>query len=212
MMIFDGDRREVECYLQAVDEIQLSDDYSVIRMAMARLELEFRNILIYHTISLQILKLKHKKKGNKDKNFKASPKRHLDEDLLRHGIGSATKIGAVPLDAINDLRCIAERMISCGYMCQCIDAYATVRKSVVDATFHRLGIDDVRWGNFTLRPRSFVGKKLLSLYVLWLLRLSQWAEAVRGALSEFADDVFWDKFEVVVYGGTIDPLTVHVMN
>ena len=59
-MVFDGDRHEIDRYLQAVDEIQrsmesatISDDQSkaniAIQIAMARLEDEFRNILIAHT-------------------------------------------------------------------------------------------------------------------------------------------------------------------
>ncbi|KAK7294165.1 hypothetical protein RJT34_17049 [Clitoria ternatea] len=134
--IFDGDRRDVERYLQAVDEIQRYDDYSVIQMAMARLELEFRNILISHvdvlTISL------------------TSPSCLM----LMFEVEDEEKL-TVPLDVINDLCCIAERMISSGYLGQCIEVYATARKSsVFDATFRRLEIDDVEWGK--LNPRAMV--------------------------------------------------------
>ena len=69
-MIFDSDRNEVDRYLQAVDEIQRSlssttinsesssnsDESglnSTIRIAMARLEDEFRNILLSHTAPLE---------------------------------------------------------------------------------------------------------------------------------------------------------------
>lgn len=63
-MIFDGDRYEIDKYLQAVDEIQrsmesasISDDSakanSAIQIAMARLEDEFRNILIAQTSPLE---------------------------------------------------------------------------------------------------------------------------------------------------------------
>ncbi|GMP95259.1 hypothetical protein CsSME_00044370 [Camellia sinensis var. sinensis] len=59
-MIFDSDRQEIDRYLQAVDEIQRSmesvtvtDDQNKVngamQIAMARLEDEFRNILISHT-------------------------------------------------------------------------------------------------------------------------------------------------------------------
>lgn len=63
-MIFDGDRQEIDRYLQAVDEIQrsmesasISDDNNkannAIQIAMARLEDEFRNILIAHTAAVE---------------------------------------------------------------------------------------------------------------------------------------------------------------
>ncbi|KAK3220545.1 hypothetical protein Dsin_014515 [Dipteronia sinensis] len=65
-MIFEGDRCEVYRYLQAVDEIQrsissttISDDEqtkvnSAIQIAMARLEDEFRNILLVHIHAIDI--------------------------------------------------------------------------------------------------------------------------------------------------------------
>ncbi|KAK2651433.1 hypothetical protein Ddye_011289 [Dipteronia dyeriana] len=65
-MIFEGDRCEVDRYLQAVDEIQRSmssttisnDDQtkvnSAIQIAMARLEDEFRNILLVHIHAFDI--------------------------------------------------------------------------------------------------------------------------------------------------------------
>jgi exocyst complex protein 7 len=67
-MIFESDRDEVDRYLQAVDEIQLSlssaslsgDEQqsgnkanSTIQIAMARLEDEFRNILLNHTSPIE---------------------------------------------------------------------------------------------------------------------------------------------------------------
>nr|GMD32261.1 exocyst complex component EXO70A1-like [Ipomoea batatas] len=63
-MIFGGDRQEIDLYLSAVDEIQrsmesasLSDDQSkansAIQIAMARLEDEFRSILIAHTSPIE---------------------------------------------------------------------------------------------------------------------------------------------------------------
>ncbi|CAL8131056.1 unnamed protein product [Prunus armeniaca] len=65
-MIFEGHRDEVDRYLQAVDEIQrsmssaslVSDDdqaklNSAIQIAMARLEDEFRNILLNHTSPIE---------------------------------------------------------------------------------------------------------------------------------------------------------------
>ncbi|KAH7866262.1 hypothetical protein Vadar_017836 [Vaccinium darrowii] len=58
-MIFDGNRHEIDVYLTAIDEIQrwmesatLADDQNkantAIQIAMARLEDEFRNLLISH--------------------------------------------------------------------------------------------------------------------------------------------------------------------
>ncbi|KAL2539047.1 exocyst subunit exo70 family protein D1 [Abeliophyllum distichum] len=56
-MIFEGDRHEIDRYLHAVEEIQKSmesttvseSSSSALQIAMARLEDEFRNILLSHT-------------------------------------------------------------------------------------------------------------------------------------------------------------------
>ncbi|KAK7294160.1 hypothetical protein RJT34_17043 [Clitoria ternatea] len=163
-MIFGGDRKEVEQYLQAVAEIQCSDDYSVIQMAMSRLEHEFCNILLSHTNPLHSLKTQDEEEQQKQEQqpqsscsclghfpFHTPPKHahHNDKPIVFHR-DAFSLTGLVPNDAINDLRGIAERMISCGCMCQCIEAYASVRKSLIDATFERLGIDDVSWGQLDL--------------------------------------------------------------
>ncbi|KAK7294167.1 hypothetical protein RJT34_17051 [Clitoria ternatea] len=187
MFIFHDDRRDVERYLQAVHEIQRFGDYNDIQMAMSRLELEFRNILISHTNPTSHLNTQKHKQKQLEKtcgcfgffrfhSSSASPKRHdddvdqepfggdddnkededdnnkpvsddddLDRDSLVSSSGSFRDIRA-PFDPINELCCIAERMISSGYMCQCIETFATVRKSLIDDTLRRLGIDDdVRW-------------------------------------------------------------------
>ncbi|XP_027344675.1 exocyst complex component EXO70B1-like [Abrus precatorius] len=144
-MIFGSHRQEAEHYLQAVDEIQSFDDQSAIPIAMARLENEFHNILISHTIPtsfLHHLNTEEKEIQNSCGCFRflrsdASEKRHDDDDKL-------LRFGDIPYDAINDLRCIAERMISSGYLGNCVHVYASVRKSVFVATLQRLGIGDVQ--------------------------------------------------------------------
>ncbi|KAM7480636.1 hypothetical protein LguiA_028849 [Lonicera macranthoides] len=60
-MIFYSDRRKIDRYLQAVDEINLSmksatitnEQSSAMQLAMARLEDEFGNILITHTTTIE---------------------------------------------------------------------------------------------------------------------------------------------------------------
>ncbi|XP_027344674.1 exocyst complex component EXO70B1-like [Abrus precatorius] len=154
-MIFSGDQQEAECYLQAVDEIQLSNDESAIPIAMARLEDEFRNILISHTNPTSYLHHLNTKEEIKEEEpqqgcacfghlrFNASPsaRRHVDDhDMLL----LPSRFREIPYDATNDLRCIAERMISSGYLDHCIHVYASVRKSGIFAYYKWLGINDVQ--------------------------------------------------------------------
>ncbi|KAI3949775.1 hypothetical protein MKW92_039965 [Papaver armeniacum] len=176
-MIFDGDRQEADRYLNAVDEIQRSmesTDVSVdsskingaIQIAMARLEDEFRNILITHTNPLEIESLI-------DTNSSVSGGRHCrsmsqfngdvdysddqEHDNGEHHRGrtstsyrttsSIKEIDLIPQEPISDLRSIAERMITAGYLRECIQVYGSVRKSAVDASFRRLGVEKLSIGD-----------------------------------------------------------------
>ncbi|KAL1293699.1 hypothetical protein HN51_054336 [Arachis hypogaea] len=208
-MIFDGDRQEVDRYLQAVDEIQrsmssasISDDPKVncaLQIAMARLEDEFRNILISHTNPIEADSLidptslhfttpedeeDHDQQQQQQQQqdtaadssssssfSSASKQRHLNDgdsseadgcaNLFRFNSGdgassvnssyrstsSIREIDLIPSEAVYDLRSIAERMISSGYLRECIQVYGSVRKSAVDASFRRLGIEKLSIGD-----------------------------------------------------------------
>ncbi|KAL5537403.1 hypothetical protein UlMin_043111 [Ulmus minor] len=178
-MIFQGDRIEVDRYLSAVDQIQrsissvsISDDQakinSAIQIAMARLEDEFRNILLTHTSPIETDSLtdpsssthsaatsfstgvgEFEDDGDEDKEE--------EEELLRRGdssnsvsyrsTSSIREIDLIPSDAVIDLRSIAERMISAGYLRECIQVYGSVRKSTVDSSFKNLGIEKLSIGD-----------------------------------------------------------------
>lgn len=205
-MIFDSDRNEVDRYLQAVDEIQRSlssttinsesssnsDESglnSTIRIAMARLEDEFRNILLSHTAPLEPESISfssdpgssthshrqvddHEDESEHDQglnlnlnlSLKLAQQREEQEegegesgDSVSDAAGSSRssyrttssirEIDLVPSDAIYDLRSIAERMIAAGYLRECIQVYGSVRKSAVDASFRRLGIEKLSIGD-----------------------------------------------------------------
>ncbi|KAG6780572.1 hypothetical protein POTOM_013436 [Populus tomentosa] len=189
-MIFDGDRQEVDLYLQAVDDIQksmsstsISSDHhdqdsndkkvtSAIQIAMARLEDEFRNILINHTSPVELDSLIISARASL--NHSTSSVRSItefDQEEVRRGSGdlddgldpiqradstnssvsyrstsSIREIDLIPQEAVADLQSIAKRMISAGYFRECIQVYGSVRKSAVDASFRRLGIEKLSIG------------------------------------------------------------------
>ncbi|XP_027344849.1 exocyst complex component EXO70A1-like [Abrus precatorius] len=182
-MIFAGDRQEAECYLQAVDEIQRSYDESAIAIAMSRLRNEFRNILISRanpTSFLHHLNTEEEKEeepqqgccaGFSHRRFNGSPsaKRHDAADELLSFV-NLEEMGVITfsVDAINDLRCIAERMISSGYLWQCIEVYGTVRKSIIDATLQRLGIGYVQRDQLPPDTRIHIWREAARVSVLIL--------------------------------------------
>ncbi|KAI3759797.1 hypothetical protein L6452_07860 [Arctium lappa] len=191
-MIFESDRQEIDRYLQAVDQIQRSMELTTltdaagagaqdqseklntaIQIAMARLEDEFRNILISHatpietetlTESISSTHLTHRTStsigefpGNEDYSSRGESdgdaiSREGSSSLSERGESSRTitsyrsmssirELDLMPLDSICDLRCIAERMIASGYFKECVQVYGGVRKSAVDASFKKLGVE-----------------------------------------------------------------------
>lgn len=183
-MIFDSDRQEIDRYLQAVDEIQRSmesvtvtDDQNkvngAIQIAMARLEDEFRNILISHTGPVEAESLVESVRSTpradstgvdfpeEDYSFEDSVvskevevEFHVGESSSRSSSSSKyqsttsiREIDLIPSEAIFDLRSIAERMISAGYFRECVQVYGSVRKSAMDASFRQLGIEKLSIGD-----------------------------------------------------------------
>ncbi|CAN0877725.1 Exocyst complex component EXO70B1 [Linum grandiflorum] len=208
-MVFAGDRQEVDLYLQAVDEIQksmssasisagdgggadqLQDKVnSAIQIAMARLEDEFRNILLGHTSPIEedALTADNPSSSNSSSYHAAAAgdgdSEFGEDDRLSGGGGSGISVDEpsdlplsdpisrtgssfsnsnsstsyrttssikeldlIPEEAVVDLRCIAQRMISAGYLRECIQVYGSVRKSAVDSSFRRLGIEKLSIGD-----------------------------------------------------------------
>ncbi|XP_071733524.1 exocyst complex component EXO70A1-like [Rutidosis leptorrhynchoides] len=189
-MIFETDRREVDQYLQAVDEIQRSTTLSshdqsnkvntTIQIAMARLEDEFRNILITHATPIETESLTESTHSTSRTTSSLSDFPDSDTDFSSRGGGdddsvhqlanlsfsergetsssihpiasyrsmsSIREIDLISIDRICDLRSIAERMISAGYFRECVQVYGGVRKSAVDATFKKLGVEKLSIGD-----------------------------------------------------------------
>ncbi|CAO2824691.1 unnamed protein product [Amaranthus hypochondriacus] len=178
-MIFSGDRQEVDRYLKAVDEIQRSiqsltisspssgdSNPNTIQIAMARLEDEFRNILLSHSSPVDSDTLlvdtprsvSCSSRDHFDQFVDAAVSEELDSEIPRcdssessrrsvRSMTSIREVDLIPSDAIVDLRSIAERMIAAGYLRECIQVYGSVRKSSVDASFRSLGIEKLSIGD-----------------------------------------------------------------
>ncbi|KAK6153557.1 hypothetical protein DH2020_013196 [Rehmannia glutinosa] len=173
-MIFTGDRQEIDRYLDAVDELQksmssatLSDSSSpsssALQIAMARLEDEFRNILLAHTSPIeadsltesthsefasQEFELKEEAvESSFDKQFEHQESNTSTTSSCYKTTSSIREVDLIPTDAVYDLRCIAERMIAAGYLRECIQVYASVRKSAVDASLKKLNVEKLSIGD-----------------------------------------------------------------
>ncbi|GKA23758.1 exocyst complex component EXO70A1-like protein [Tanacetum coccineum] len=182
-MIFEGDRDEIDRYLHAVDQIQrsmdnttLSQDESkkvnnTIQIAMARLEDEFRNILITNSTPIETESLTDSISSNpltprtsschSPDNNERNNKRDI-EAVARissasfterktfascRSMNSIREQDLIPQESVSDLRCIAKRMITAGYFRECVQVYGSVRKSVVDGSFKKLGVEKLSIGD-----------------------------------------------------------------
>ncbi|KAM0065936.1 putative exocyst complex component Exo70, cullin repeat-like-containing domain superfamily [Helianthus debilis subsp. tardiflorus] len=210
---FQSNRHELDTYLQAVDEIQRNMDSitvsgndgeqteqqstkvnSSIQIAMARLEDEFRNILLSHVSPIETDDYVSRSTSSlsefhdyvsrtvTDDDDSVSVSVHTtgdddvsrtddnsvsvhttgDDDVSRTDLGESStttrlsnyrsmssirEIDLIPSDSIHDLRSIAERMIAAGYFRECVQVYGAVRKSAVDASFKKLGVEKFSIGD-----------------------------------------------------------------
>ncbi|KAL3632867.1 hypothetical protein CASFOL_025851 [Castilleja foliolosa] len=177
-MIFTGDRLEIDRYLDAVDELQksmstasLSDSptnsssatSSTLQIAMARLEDEFRNILLSHNSPIEaelLTESTHSEFNSQEldpseeigersfeKQFEHQESNSSTTSSCYRSTTSIREVDLISGDAVYDLRRIAERMISSGYLRECIQVYASVRKSAVDASMRKLNVEKLSIGD-----------------------------------------------------------------
>ncbi|KAK6148764.1 hypothetical protein DH2020_016289 [Rehmannia glutinosa] len=227
-MIFSGDRLEIDRYLDAVDELQksmssatLSDSSSsgsgasssTLQIAMARLEDEFRNILLSHTspIEAELLLTESTQSELNSQEFELSEEiaesssfdrqfehQESNTSTTSRCYKSTTSIREVDLiscDAVYDLRCIAERMIAAGYLRECIQVYASVRKSAVDASLKKLNVEKLsigdiqrlEWETLETKIRRWIRAAKICVRVLFASE-KRLCEQIFEGLGNSADD------------------------
>ncbi|KAL0900146.1 hypothetical protein Bca101_084107 [Brassica carinata] len=197
-MIFQSDRDEVDRFLRAVDEIQRSvsslsfssppsssstsaaaDDQEVkassaLQIAMARLEEEFRSILLSQTSVFEPDSLFLEESSSVSSSLSGEDTSAGDGDgdgdvpEDEEGAGSGSGSGSsrlvrrrssyrstssiremdlIPPESASDLRSIVQRMVAASYSRECIQAYGNVRKSAVETIFKQLGIVKISIGD-----------------------------------------------------------------
>ncbi|KAL0441335.1 UNVERIFIED_CONTAM: Exocyst complex component EXO70A1 [Sesamum radiatum] len=98
-----------------------------------------------------------------DKQFEHQESNSSTTSSCYKSTSSIREVDLIPSDAVYDLRCIAERMIAAGYLRECIQVYASVRKSAVDASLKKLNVEKLSIGDIqrleweTLETKSGAG-------------------------------------------------------
>ncbi|KAL1810623.1 hypothetical protein DCAR_0730335 [Daucus carota subsp. sativus] len=218
-MIFDGDRDEIDRYLEAVDHLQksmdsvtLSDDQSnALEIAMARLEDEFRNILLAHTAPIEtdslvdpalVTRIDGDGDGDDSDDVSVTGESEVEAtEGSSRGSGSyrsttsIRQLDLVPYEIVTDLRSIAGRMITAGYLRECVQVYASVRKSVVESTFRKIGVEKLsigdiqrlQWEELEVKIRRWIRAAKLCIRILFASE-KRLSELIFQGLGPAADD------------------------
>ncbi|KAF8657816.1 hypothetical protein HU200_059978 [Digitaria exilis] len=165
-MMFDGagDRAEAERFLRALDDIRRlappSPSSAAVQVAMARLEDEFRHVLVGRALDLEIEALAGLSSLSMSSDRRNSDATDAGDDDDGSSVSSSVgrrssyrsllsirEIDLFPADAISDLRAIASSMAAAGYARECVQVYASVRKPAVDSALRRLGVEKLSIGD-----------------------------------------------------------------
>ncbi|XP_020219828.1 exocyst complex component EXO70E2 [Cajanus cajan] len=144
--------------------------YSVLQTAMARLEEEFRNLLIQNRqpFEPEYVSFRSSEEDAVDENSIVSiGDESVEESLQRDSVSRASEehiIHLVHPAVIPDLRCIANLLFASNYVQECSNAYVIVRRDALDECLfilemERLSIEDVlkmEWGNLNSKIKRWI--------------------------------------------------------
>ncbi|KAG4925882.1 hypothetical protein JHK87_051422 [Glycine soja] len=144
--------------------------YSVLQTAMARLEEEFRNLLIQNRqrFEPEYVSFRSNEEDAADENSIVSLGDELvEESLQRDSVSRAYEehiIDLVHPAVIPDLRCIANLLFASNYVQECSNAYIIVRRDALDECLfilemERLSIEDVlkmEWGTLNSKIKRWI--------------------------------------------------------
>jgi exocyst complex protein 7 len=172
---------EAKHYLKAVKRLQSAMQYlvaqdstskklieaqSLMKLAMKNLETEFYRILgqnrdRFNSESVSVLS-----RSSTDRRSSFSDDEFSDEE------SPSLSTESVSMNAIGDLKAIAECMIFTGYSKECVNIYVIVRKSIVDEALYNLGVEKL----------SFSQIQKMDWEVLeW--KIKTWLNAVKVAVN-----------------------------
>lgn len=217
-MIWECPREEAATYLQAVDEIQdalealqvtqsntreLSRAQNLRQLAMARLEEEFRHMLVAYSDSVDpewlmdncsragsFSSRRRDDVADEVSQSHSSGEEEGDEDVVvARPLGEMQSlVDLIPPVIVPDLADIAHRMVSAGYKRECVQVYASVRKNSLEESLYRLGVEKLSIDEVQKMPwetQEFKIKK-------WNQAMKVSVRALFASEKRLCDDVFSD--------------------
>ncbi|WJX11803.1 hypothetical protein P8452_02371 [Trifolium repens] len=138
---------------------------NLMQIAMKRLQNEFYQILSMNRAYLDSESVSVRSSRTSSCSYDdAIP----EEDDVRAAENCISEVERVSSDAIDDLRIIADSMISNGYRKECFKIYTKVRKSIVDEGIYKLNVEE----------RSFSKVNKMDWKILEM-KINSWLEAVK---------------------------------
>ncbi|CAJ1833085.1 unnamed protein product [Sphenostylis stenocarpa] len=179
--------------------------YSVLQTAMARLEEEFRNLLIQNRqpFEPEYVSFRSSEEDAVDENSIISVgDESVEESLQRDSVSRASEehiIDLVHPAVIPDLRCIANLLFASNYCQECSNAYIIVRRDALDECLfilemERLSIEDVlkmQWATLNSKIKRWIWA--VKIFVRVYLASERWlsdqifGEGERVSLACFVD-------------------------
>lgn len=157
--LFYENRMEARDFIKCVNELQKSmhslvteDSNSeklvraqhLMEIAMKRLQKEFYQILSMNRAHLdpESVSARSSRASTRSSTSDYEDDDDMAEDYeIRIASQSISEVEDVSNIAMDDLRCIAECMISSGYAKECLKIYKIIRKSIVDEGIYKLGVE-----------------------------------------------------------------------
>lgn len=187
--LFNENRREAKDFLKCVSYLQkymhfLHDDSSrtseklvpaqnLMQIAMKRLQKEFYQILSANRDHLDpesVSVRSSRSARSSTSDFDDSDGR--PEDEIRIAGDSISEVEHVSTIAMDDLRSIAECMISTGYGKECSNIYKIIRKSIIDEGIYRLGVERLSYSRVNKMDSEALE-----------LKIKNWLDAVKIAVK-----------------------------
>ncbi|XP_057438409.1 exocyst complex component EXO70H1 [Lotus japonicus] len=145
----------------------------LMQMAMKRLRKEFYQILSMNRAYLDPESVSVR--SSRTSIHSSTSDYDEEEDEIRAAGDSISEVELVSSVAMDDLRTIADCMISCGYARECVTVYNSIRKSIVDEGIYRLSVEKLSharlnkmdWEVLDLKIKSWLEAMRISVRTLF---------------------------------------------
>lgn len=193
--LFCESKREAKKFVKRVKELQNAMDMliredpnsenllkaqNLMQIAMKRLQKEFLQILSMNRAHLDPESVSSRSPTSVVSN---------DDDIWhesRSASDSIIEVEEVSKNSRTELKSIADCMIAAGYAKECASTYKSIRKSIVDESIYRLGVEKISSSKAKKMPCEVVE-----------LKMNRWIEAVKVSMKtlfngekSLCDDIF----------------------